>query len=337
MRWRLGLLAVLCGLLGCTPGGFGPSAATPEPTYMIGGKELKRSEWLRHLSGTLVMVSSYRDKGATSADLLDEVVDMFTAGLDFSKAASYRPTFADGVYHLDRNGTDLGFSLYFAKDFAGFRAGDLIPYNLFDYHSYLQNVTLSVSLTGVNYTYDQGPLFKLIDGNVTLSGLSLSGLNVAFKVDPSYLSFKVASKEVYHGQPPRGDDTLTLQVATGLTSFVAFDEQVKGGGFKLVYDGTAYESSTFKLLQTFSRSEQVLKQDSEGAFWEGTYQAHVVRDALSYHLQGLVSNRAANYTAFFVDEALSQPIGTASHDPGLTGGTFTFTDGSTLRYGLEAF
>lgn len=340
MTRRLGLAAALTlfGVVGCTPGLFGPSALPPEPTYRIGGKDIKRSEWLRHLSGNLVLVNSYRDRGVSSAELLDEVVDMFLAnGLDFSKLASYQPTFANGVYQLNHNGTGLGFSLYFAKDFAGFKAGDLVPHNLFDHQSFIRNVNVSVDLSGIHYTYDRGPLFDLIDGDVSLSGQSLSGIKVAFKLDSSYLAFKVSSQNVYHGQPPRTEDTLTLKMATGQTGFGSFDEQVKNGGFKLVFDGTAYDSPTFKLQQTFTKSEQVLKEDAQGGYWEGTYQAHVVRETLDYHLKGFVSNRAANYTAFYGDEALTQPIGTASHDLELKGGTFTFADGATIRYGLEDF
>jgi hypothetical protein len=325
------LVLLLAGCAGTTPTSV---KSVPEPTYDFGGGKLKLSELIKLLNGNLVLVQDLRARGDDSTQLLTELfAGMLLNGLDFTKLALYKPQYDAGSYSLTQNGTGLGFKLRYAKDFGDKKAGDLIPYNVFDPASFVTNPRVDVSLSGLTAAYDQGPLFGLVQGDVAIA----ANLAVTCKVDASYLAFEVSSANTYGGQSPRNSDTFAFSMTTTSTSVPSFSDQLKGGGFGLLLDGSVYTSKFFGMKQTFTNSPLLIKQDDQGAYWGGTYQAKVEKGDFTYEEKGTISSRDPNTTDYYTDDTLKTKIGTARHATNLKGGSFTFANGTVLPYDLVKF
>ncbi|MBI5193684.1 MAG: Ig-like domain-containing protein [Nitrospirae bacterium] len=308
--------------------------------YDFCGKDLSRDEFMDFFNGNLVIVGAYRDKGSTSSDIIKGLIeDIVLNGIDFTSLSDYKISFNDGVYKVSKDGTGISFKLYFAKDLGTYHTGDLIPYNLFDKETFISNIKISISLKGVKYNFDHGPLYDFIDGDISFAGMDISSLNVSFRLRTDYIAFMVNSKEIYNGVPPRDKDTLTLSITTSLAPFDNIHNQFYTGGYGISYDGTVYNSTYYGIKQDFHDSVFLMTKDATGWFWEGDYKSKVEKDKDIYYQKGFVSNRSQNYTEYYCDEGLDieTKVGVAKHNLDLKGGVFTFTNGTEVRYGLESF
>lgn len=308
--------------------------------YDFCGKDLSNDEFIEFLNGNLVIAGTYKDKGSSSSDIIKGLIEAIVLnGIDLTRLSEYNLSFNDGVYKASRDGSGISFKLYFAKDFGTYHTGDLIPYNLFDIETFIANIKISVSLNGVSYNYDHGPLYDLINGEIKLSGLDINGLDFNFKLKNDYIAFLVNSKETYYGESPRDEDTLTLSMTTSLAPLDNIHEQFYTGGFGISYDGTVYDSTYYGIKQDFYDSVFLMTSDETGWFWEGDYKSKVEKDKDIYYQKGFVSNRSQNYTEYYCDESLmaESKVGVAKHNLDLKGGVFTFSDGAEVKYGLGEF
>lgn len=342
-RDRIMIMNVLLLLLAISFGGCNEQIPeTEQSEYTICERTYSKTDFLQLMNGNLVIVGEYCGKSDSSLGMVANLlVNMFLHGIDFSQLSDYDIEFEDGSYIAGIEDTWISFTLFFAEDFGEHSAGEKIPYNVFDMDSWVTNIDISVSFDGiipdVDYSYNEGPLYDLIDGDVSFSGVSLSGLSISLKAKSELVAFSMDSVNTYQGQEPRTSDTLTLHMSTSRIVLKDMIEQINAGGFGFSYDGTAYHSEYYGIDQTFSDSMIFMKDDGEGWYWEGSYQSKMEKDnAVLYHY-GFVSNIEQNSTDFYCDESLTDKIGTSFHDLDLEAGTFRFEDGTEVRYGLEEF
>lgn len=308
-----------------------------QPTYSLCSTSLTKKEFVRLMNGNLVFVADATQHGKSAAEAITQLVTMLVVnGIDPEKLADYSFDFTDGDYTFKSGNEGYTFSLYFVADFGAFKSGDKIPYNVFDYHSYIKNISVAI-LPTPSVTYDHGELFDLVDGSITTSGVSLSGLKVAFHLKTELINFALNSRSIYHGQSPRDEDTLLWSMTTTPLVLPRVKEQFDAGGFGLTFDGTVYDSKYYDVKQTYGVSPAFIKSDATGYYWELTYQSLVEKTGLTVYQTGLASERQDNVTNYFCDESLATPIGVARHAPDLESGVFTFTDGTTVAYGLVGF
>lgn len=331
MRHVACLLAATLLLAACqSPAPTAPKPSTkPDPILTIANKKIKQLDWAQVLVGSLVFTAGASERGKDTTTLTTGLfVGLVANGLDFASIAQYKPAFADGVYTLTKNDTGISFRLFHTKDFGDAKAGDPIAQNLLAPDSYVTNPRLE----GLTPTFDNGPLSGLVTGDITL-GLDLKP---KMAIDTSAVAFELGSTRTYKGQAPRTSDSLKFQMASTRTSIDTFNDQLAKGGFGVSFGGSAYDSSFFGVKQDFDDFPFLIKQDKDGAYFAGTYKAAAKRGDLEYWMKGTVSTRDADETSYYEDAACTKRIGVAKHAKGLKSGSFTFDDGPTLKYGLEA-
>lgn len=310
----------------------GAASAKPDPVYTLAGKAIKQAAFLKALQGSLVFVGQMRQRGEETSGLLTALfAGLVLNGIDFGEIAQYKPAWEKGVYTFTKGGTGMSFKLAYAKDFGENKAGDLVPHNLFDPGSYVVNPRLE----GFAPTYDPGPLSGLVNGDVTL-GLDLKP---KVKLDTSYLAFELASQRDYPGKPPRTKDFITFKMASTRTGIETFNDQLAAGGFGVRFDQTAYASQLFGIQQTFVEFPLLIKQDKDGAYFEGTYTGKAEKEDLTFYLKGAMNARGADQgVQYFEDEKLSKRIGVLAINKDGKGAGFAF-DGSyaPLAMTLEEF
>lgn len=334
-------LAVVCGLAvaGCKDGGGGGSAEQEE-SYALCGGELSHGQVVDIFNGNLVFVGSYSENGYSSSELIAGLVlSIVLNGIDFANLADYTFTFDDdlGFYVMGDGDTQVGFYLTFAGDYGDFVDGDPIPYNFFDYESWVTNVQVDLDGMDLVFDYDPGPLHDLVDGEVDFDG-DLNGFSVEFDIKTHLVAFEVESSQTYPGSWPwNADDRLTLEMATTRAVFDDFVDQLEGGGYGLDYAGTFYDSVLFDLEQEFSEALFLMQHQGNDWYWEGDYMSQVDKHGMSLYQLGFVSNIEQNTTEYYCDEARTDYIGVARHDLDLEGGVFEFADGTEVDFGLGAY
>lgn len=308
-----------------------------EPTYSLCETTFTKTEFLKMMNGNLVFVANANSHGKSASEAIGELVTMLVVnGLNFETLAEYEFDFEDGDYTFKAGDDGYTFSLYFASDWQTFSAGDKIPYNVFDYTSYLSNINVRVLPTPA-ITYGHGPLYDLIDGSIDTSGASLASLKVDFKIHTELIAFALKSQSTIAGQAPREADTLLWSMTTTQAALPTIAAQFAAGGYGLDFGGTVYDSKYYDLVQTYGTSPALIKKDDTGYFWELTYQSVVEKSGVELFQTGIASERVANTTSYFCDAEHAARIGVATHASDFESGSFVFEDGTTIAYGLEDF
>ena len=305
--------------------------------YSLCSTTLSKQDFLKGLDGNLVFTASAISHGRSSAQQIGGLIAMLVGnGIDPAKLKDYDLSFASGDYTYKAGDEGYTFSLYYAADLGSAKAGDKIPYNVFDYKSYLTGISFSI-LSTPNFSYSHGPLYDLIDGSASVTGTSLAAIQAKFKLKTDLINFVLTSQKAYLGQAPRDHDTLLWKMATTAASLTTIQSQFAAGGFGLLFDGTTYTSLYYGIVQTYGSSPALIKKDDTGYYWSLTYEASVVKGDLTMYQSGVASERSSNYTKYYCDNARTNLIGTATHSTDLQSGVFAFADGSKVSYGLSDF
>ncbi len=313
-----------------------PSTAD-EPSYALCSSSMTKTEFLKLMDGNLTFVEQADTKGQSAAQAVGQLVEMIVVnGLDFDKLASYSFQFSDGDYTFKSGDDGYTFSLFFASDWEGHKAGDKITDNVFDYTSYLSNPSVTL-IPSPKVTYDHGPLYDLIDGSVSADGESLSSLKVSFKIHAELVAFALSSANTYNGSPPRDQDTLYLKMTTTQAALPTIASQFAAGGYGLLLDGTTYDSVFYGIKQTYGSSPALLENDAQGYYWQLNTTATVVKSGITLYQTGVASQRTGNTTSYFCDANHKDAIGVATLASDLNSGSFKFADGTEVDFGLEDF
>ena len=305
--------------------------------YSLCATTLSKQDFLKGLDGNLVFTTNAVSHGRSTAQQIGGLVKMLVSnGIDPAKLKDYKLSFADGDYTYKAGDEGYTFSLFYAADFDTAKAGDKIPYNVFDYKSYLSSMSLTI-LPTPTFTYSHGPLYNLIEGSVDVSGKSLAAVQAKFKLKTELISFVMASQKTYLGQAPRDHDTLLWAMTTTAATLPTIQAKFAAGGFGLLFDGTIYNSIYYGIVQTYGSSPALIKMDDTGYYWSLSYLATVTKGSLTMYQSGEASERSTNFTTYYCDSARTNLIGTATHATDLSSGVFTFADGSKVSYGLSDF
>ncbi|MFH0902711.1 MAG: hypothetical protein V2A73_18930 [Pseudomonadota bacterium] len=309
-------------------------------TYSLCQRTMTKQAVREIFNGDLVMVDTYAEAGYSSSFIITQLVlSIVLNGIDFDTLDSYTYSFEEdtGYYVLGDGATRIGFRLLFAKDWKEFAAGDPIPYDFFDEKSWVTDVDVEMNGLDVELSYTPGPLYELVDGNVSITG-DLDDVDIAFDVKTDFLAFDVNSKQSYQGSSEcNRADTLTINMTTTPVTFLELAEKVEEGGFGISYKGTIYDSPTFGIDQEFTDAPILMKRNGERWHWEGTYRSTVSKDGESVFQKGFISNIAQNTTEYYCDENVTEYIGIARHALDRESGVFEFADGTEFRYGLSGF
>lgn len=364
---------LLClALLGCN-GGDGssgddepredPFARMNEQALMEQcGADLGEDDANLALTGSVVFVVQQIEDGVSVYDLLvNQILGMIIDGITWSKLEDSEVDFEQGHYVFKSGRSSLGFKIFFENDYEDFKAGDLNPYNLFDMSNYVTGVTVSIGGTPLNpkieYKYDEGPLFNLIDGKIKFSGDSISNVKMSFKLNYSKLAIAIDS----HGRKKFeynyiwfldllkiGID-MDQRIVSSQIPLSSIQAQIEGEGLIFSYTGSKYiisyiffDKKISESTTTFSMADFHLGSDDKGGYWEGSYESSQEVGFFGFskfeqtlYTQGYLSSRAQNYTEYYCDEARGQPWGVARHNLDLSGGLLTLENGRVFPYGLS--
>jgi hypothetical protein len=336
------LLAAMVALAGCYDAFEPPpGSGSEELRYQLCGTETTRSELVTFLDGNLVIVASHREHGVSAGAIAGGLVlGLVLNGIDFSNLA-YQASFSNGEYQIDNGDASLGFTLFFAEDFGAHAAGEVIPYNLFDIDSYLQNIEV-VGLDPVSGTvtvdYDHGPLYDLIDGEVDIDADNPLDLSFRVRIRADLIAFEAESQRTYNGRAPREQDELRVVMTTTRAPLLEVYEQFLAGGYGFQYTGTQYDSVYYGIDQELTDALFLMTSDGDGGwYWRGDYRSTVIKRDQTMYQSGFTSNLEQNYTEYYCDAARGERAGAAEHALDLTGGEFVFEDGTRVPYGLAPF
>lgn len=316
----------------------GCPADEPEPVTVCDG-ELSHADFRAFLDGNLVIVGELDDEGSSSAELLGGlVVSLVANGIDFGNLGDTRPSFSDGRYELASDDARLGFELYFADAFEGFAAGDVVPHSIFDLDSFAQNVEIQIDASQLppvaTVSYDEGPLFGLVDGEIEVSD-DLTSASVKLRIRTDLLDIAVSASNLRTDVWSPGD-SLQLEMATTTLGLEALAGDLEQAGVGFSYTGTHYENPEKELTQTFDLAEFMAQRLENGNYaWNGSYEATVAKGGVTLHQSGVATTLGGNYTDYFCDSSRTVVVGRANHDDSLERGVFVFEDGTEFPYGLE--
>jgi hypothetical protein len=327
-----------------TAGFFGCSsepAATDEEHYAFCADDYTKSEFVKFLDGNLVVVAAHVEHGVSAGSIVGGLVfDMVLNGIDFSNL-DYEPRFSNGDYELTNGDFSLGFRLFFIETFDEHAAGDVVPYNLFDPESYVQNLVINdidLATGRVSYDYDPGPAAHLVDGEVEIDVDDPTDVSIRVRIRATLLAFEAFSEGTHHGRPPRQADDLHIVMTTTQAPLLEVYEQFLAGEYGFRYTGTRYDSVHYGLDQVFTDSLFLMGSDGDdGWIWTGDYRSTVQKGDMTAYQSGFISNLDQNTTEYYCDEALEKRVGVARHRLDLLGGQFAFEDGTKVPYSISPY
>ncbi len=330
---RRGLWLTLFMIAATSPTGCKDSESEP----LVVCEKLTKSEFRTFVDHDLVLASGLHEEGFSGADLiLGLATSLVLNGIDFG--ATSETSFSDGRYTLASSDATVGFELYFAEDFEGFAAGEIIPYDVFALETYAVNVEIQIDATQIPpvavVDYDLGPLFGLVEGDIEVSE-NLTQATVRLRVRTELIEI-AASASQRHTAFWDPEDVFQLEMATTRIDLDALTGDLEGQGVGFSYTGTNYESPNLGLAQRFERAEFLAVRVGDDRYaWDGSYDSTVEKDGMTFYQSGVASNLGGEYTDYFCDSERTQKVGRANHDDSLHGGVFVLEDGTEFEYGFE--
>ncbi len=337
------------------------------PSTAMCGDSVSVEELLLMLNGAVVAAAEQIDDGVSVYELFGGViVGMLYNGIDWNQLDDLEVDFdaETGSYMIESGASRVGFRLYWARDFDGHSTGEPIPHNVFALTSYVSGIDVdiggSIANPRIEYDYDEGPLFGLIDGGVEISGRDPRSLRIftALHADAIAVELDSLGRRRFELPVPWALGLVTTKfdyethILSTRTPVPDLHAALQGGGFALDLAGTVFardyyvlETLVYGTRDHFEATDFAIKKDDDGAFFEGEYtgRREVSAQVLGFdyegslHSRGLLSNRQQNWTEFFCDTARTDLWGTARHDLDLEGGVFTFDSGRSFRYGTGEF
>ncbi|MDE3058891.1 MAG: hypothetical protein KGJ59_13135 [Bacteroidota bacterium] len=291
------------------------------------GSAIPKDSLAEILDGDMVAVAPYLSQGISLQRIAaDLIIGMALNGVNFDALNTYQLSYSSGTYSYVSGMKSINLRFFFAQDFGSFHAGDIIPYNLFSIGSYLTDI--SVGLNGI--TYNEGPLYNLIEGNISFNNLTpkiaLKTTLVSFTIQSTSLTLDTAGTSV---------DSFFISMTTLPATIQTFTEQVNAEGFGFSYDSTFFISKKYNLDETIYGSTFYMRKNDTTWFWDGYYSGDVRKENFHFYLRGLASNLQQNYTGYYCDAAFADSFGVAIHDRSLLFGHFYSVFGDTLFYLLE--
>lgn len=310
------------------------------------GHPMTMGEWYGLIAGNLVIVAATNGAAANARDVVAGILAVMTLGsVDPQDLSGLQTGFSNGVYRYGNHPdtVETSFAFVAAQAFGSYKAGDTIRENVSNVSSYVRNVSLSLK-NGLSW--DRGPLFALIQGDVEFDGRTPS-----FSIDASRLSLTLATRAQINRRRAvyeiRGDslvvrdttpDSLRFRISLPAMRIGAIQDALKDGTLSFSHDSTVYSSRVDGVSQFFHSSLVQLYDDSTGkAQFRGGYEADARSGGLSYHHKGLISSTSPQWTLFACDEALKDTLGVAHHATDLTSGRFVTARHDTIPYGLSPY
>lgn len=145
-----------------------------------------------------VMWEQTRSDGIAAIEFVEKLVgDILGYAFITLIDDDYDYTFDDGVYLFTSGDFDISCAFHYGEGIGDHAENDTVRSNLFALSSYVSG--LETSLTSPFYTFNEGPLFDLIDGDLSID----RSLNVSFSVNFAKLkvSFSRAAEHAFSSLP----------------------------------------------------------------------------------------------------------------------------------------
>jgi hypothetical protein len=333
----LALSASMVFLVSCEDDdGMSPQETYLARTISLCEASMTRGQLIELLDGNLSIAASVSEQGYSAADMVGGLIVGFMLNtLDFQALDRWNTEFSGGRYRV-RNGVNtLDFHLVFHEAFGDYQPGDTLKQNIFAPSSYVRNV--SADLSGV--TYDKGPLFSLISGNI-----SWSGTKPRFRLDVTRLTLGVVSDADWTLRWSKTEvDTIRVRMASFPLDLNVLKSDFEHGQVGFSYDSTRFNSPSLKLDQEIYQSGFFIKPidaQGKGWSWEGEYRNRLdkvfskTNAALRLYIRGTASTVHGNRATYYCDENLTDSIGNSVHDNSLEWGYFKSVNGDSIPYGL---
>jgi hypothetical protein len=289
------------------------------------------------LVGSAVIVARQQQQGLDTTQVaVGFALGLVLNGIDFSALGSGRPAFVNDEYVFENGDAKIGLRLSFAEDVGPYTKGQAITHDLLDIKAFIRDVDVDVSSRGASYNFEPGPLFELIDGDVSIEGRDPRTLKFSLALKPHLISVEIVTEQSYGLTPPRDQDVFVQHLDTLPVRLSDLKALTEGEGWGLEFTDSSYDSKYYELQQTFTKAPfRLIKVGTDAWSIEGNYEATLLKKSMSIYLRGAASTTDGNTTDYYCDESRSIFMGQAVHDEDLRGGVYTAQDGSTFEYGLR--
>lgn len=207
-----------------------------------------------------IMWEQTRSDGLEAVEFIGRLVfDIIGYPLITMANDKYHYTFSNGVYRFTSGDFSIACSFHYGTASGSYEENDTVPANIFARSSYVSD--LSTSPTKPFYTFKKGPLFDLIDGDISIE---LLPLDVSFSVNLTKLKISF-SRSVTHrfGSLPFYIVNDSLRMETIHTSFarmepvplLEFDERYHNDSIIIDHSGSSMESEPAPLEIVFRESD----------------------------------------------------------------------------------
>jgi hypothetical protein len=332
-----------CGGDGKDGGSGDPGDLSARTALFACGDSIAMEDQMSILDGSLVLASRHsRDANLNNLFLGQFLLGFILNGVDLDVKDQNELTFRNNAYRYGKQGHYGTLAFVFSKDYRSFKAGDTVPYDIFDLKTYIPK--FDVSLSGVDIK-EKGPLFDLVDISWRMAGLTPK-FSIRYP-DLRTIGISIGSIGSYaHAYPDtatkaEGDslvDSLTLVMSTPAETFFDIYQRITDRSFEIDYASTTYHSNFYSLDQVFGGSAIRIYQAGKSAWqFDGKYHAELRKKGKTYYLEGYLSNHDGNYTRYYCDAERTDLLGTARHDGTLLFGIYYPKSGGRLPYLIMPF
>ncbi len=314
-------LACSVGLISCSrdnpvgpavkTGPTTPPGAPDDSSVVFGDAKLSRQE-LRDLSCNQIAVATAEQKFLMSGlPSFSGLFDDFSKGnIDLATLSSISFSFHDGIYEMTDGQKSIRLVFRFADTYSAgswgsFAAGDTNPFNVFSTDSYVRNV--KISFGGV--TYDEGPLYHLVDISVRLNGLKLS-----VKVTPKKMTLSYECEGIATFSTFPSPDTLRMVLRSVEIPIEQFPDIIRNGGVAGSFDSMTFSCASHSLSGNIQRAIATMKLvaghwQPDLEFW-----SLVTVNGTQVYVWGLVSIQGTSQFRLYRDSEFTDLVGIAYYN-----------------------
>ena len=286
-----------------------------------------------------IMWEQTRSDGLEAVEFIEKLVlDIIGYPLITMANNDYSYSFNNGVYRFTSGDFTIACSFHYGTASGLHEENDTVPADIFVLSSYISD--LSVSLTSPYYTFTEGPLFDLINGDLSID----RSLNVSFSVDLTKLKISFVRSATHRfGTLPFYIVNDSIRLETVHTSFarmapvplLEFDERYHNDSIIIDHSGSAMESEpaaleilyreddtyhsaeyTFTIRQHMKVQQSAYGKANDVLKLNGSYSAEA---ALGFNgftqrmwFTGTYSTAEHDTSRFFCDESKKLLFGTLS-------------------------
>ena len=288
------------------------AACDDPPTYPACGSEpLAESEMEDLVTSTAYVAGTYVEEGrSTNVALFSFFYTLAMNGIDFAAPGFELEPPTDGTFWLRNGDARIGLRLAWAEDGEGHAAGDPLLRDLMDQDSWVADVDVELEGGELVWSFEPGPLWELIDGEIEVVDDDPLHATVRFSVRADLITAAIVTEQDYSGFiAPWEEATFHYRLASVPERISDIAARYDEAGFGLEFDETRFVAPHVDLVQEFSESSFLATREGDKVHFGGSYTASVAIGGRQLYHHGALSSRTNNRVDFACDPEGSDRVG----------------------------